>query len=583
MQIQDIFKRISLIFPAIFLAACSSTVTIPPAEQTPDQPVAVEADELTKVDDAEPVETNLSPEMLFQLMLAEIAGQRGQIDLSVKYYLVAARESRDPKIIERATRIAVYARDNNSALEAARMWVEIQPNNIEAQQVVAAMFLRSGDAESAHRHLEKVINLKVGKNNAFMLITSLLSKERDKQVALNVMEKLVATRQQNHDALYAYSQLAMLVGELDKALSAAEKVRNLKPEWDQAHILYSNVLHRQGKNSQALSELKQAVNNNPSSVLLRDYYARRLVDEKQYENAREQFQVLIDDSPDNSEARYALALLTLQTRDYDSSQKHFNKLYKTGKRIEESSYYLGQIAEQRDQTEKAIKWYSKVEEGQYLIEAQIRIAMLESKKGKLEEARQRLHAIEATTADIEQRLFLAEGEMLRDAKRYQEAFDLYSEALATMPDNISLLYARALIAEKIERVDVTLSDLKKILAAQPGNAQALNALGYTLVDRTDRLEEGFNYIKKAYQLNPDDPAILDSMGWAHYRMGKYEEAAKFLRQAFSKLNDAEIAAHLGEVLWVLGDQDEARNIWDEAIRATPSHKLLLDVIKRFTK
>lgn len=579
MQVLVLSKRILLFLTAFVIYSCGTSVVqqsteISQAGSVQSRPAAP----------AEDISTDLSPELFYKLMLAEIAGQRGQVGIAVKQYLAAARESRDPKIIERAARIAVYARDSKSALEAAQLWVDTQPESVEAHQVAAAMQLREGNAEQAQIHLEKVITLRQkGKHNAFMLITSLLSKERDKQMAMNVMEQLVANHQQNHEALYAYSQLGLLVGELDKALVAAEKVRNLKPDWVKAQILYSSILHRQGKKAKALAELKQSIEDHPDSVVLRDYYARRLVDEKKYAEARNQFQILLEDKPGNSEARYALALLTLQTRDYDVSESHFKRLYKGGKRVNESGYYLGQIAEQQEQTDAAIKWYTTVDVGHYQIEAQIRIALLESKKGLLAEARDRLRSINATTLELEQRLFLAEGEMLRDAKQHQAAFDLYSEGLAKMPDNTSLLYARALTAEKIERIDVTFSDLGKIIKTEPNNAQALNALGYTLVDRTKRLKEGLAYIERAYKLKPEDAAILDSMGWANYRMGRYAEALKHLRKAFVKLGDAEIAAHLGEVLWVMGDEDEARTVWDEATQATPSHQLLLDVIKRFTE
>ena len=211
------------------------------------------------------------------------------------------------------------------------------------------------------------------------------------------------------------------------------------------------------------------------------------------------------------------------------------------------------------------------------------MAEVDAKAGKVTQARERLQAVEVDSLELEQQLLLAEGEILREVKMYQEAFDLYSEGLASMPDNLNILYARALTAEKIERIDVTFSDLEKIIKLDPENGQALNALGYTLVDRTDRIKQGLDYIMRAYELTPDDPAILDSIGWANYRLGNHEEALKYLRMAFEKLKDAEIAAHLGEVLWVLGEKDSARDVWDEALRETPTHKLLNDVIKRFTK
>ncbi len=534
------------------------------------------------------VETDLSPEILFRLMLAEISGQRGQINVAVRQYLEAARLSGDPKVIERATRIAVYARDNASALEASKMWVDIHPDSIEANQVAAAMNVRTGNIPQAQLHLEKVINLSEQSNgdknhNIFMLITSLLSKEKDKKSVLYLMEQLVETRQDNPQALYAYSQLALLVGDLDKAKEAADKVIKLSPQWSDAYILSSNILFRQGNKTQALNELQVAIKKSPEDAVLRDYYARRLVDEKRYKEAREQFQTVIELQPENPDSKYALALLSLQTNELDEANELFKSLVKSGKRVNESSYYLGQISEQQNNTNTAVQWYKVISSGEYMVDAQIRIALIEAKQGRVDLARDRLHMIQVDSAEVEQRLLLAEGEILREVGQHQEAFDLYSEGLARMQDNISLLYARALTAEKIERIDVTFSDLEKIIKIEPKNAQALNALGYTMVDRSDRLEEGLDYIQRAYKINPDDAATLDSLGWAHYRMGNYDEAVKYLRKALDKLKDAEIAAHLGEVLWVMGDHESAKDIWEEALRTTPSHKLLNDVVNRFTK
>ncbi len=570
-----------------WLVACGAAPLAPEQsapEQSPEQsPPTTVTTQQVMPEPAEPT-TDLSPELLFRLMLAEIAGQRGHIGVAVKQYLAAAEDSMDPKVIERATRIAVYARDNDSALKAASLWTEVEPDSIEAHQVAAAMYVRMGNTEQAHQHLERVVELgDSGNRNTFMLITSLLGKERDKQTALRAMSQLVANRQDNPDALYAYAQLAVLVGELDTASSAVQRAISLRPDWADAHILYSNTLYRQGKKVQAMTDLEKAVNRYPANLVLRDYYARRLVDEKRYEEARDQFEELLVHAPNNAEAQYALGLLALQTRDLDASAKVFKKLVKQGKRVHEASYYLGQIAEQKEQTKEAMRWYSLVTNGQYKVDAQIRMAIIESQAGDLAQARERLSNLEPENAEMEQRLILAEGEILREAKLYQEAFDLFSEGLARLPGNVGLLYARALTAEKIERVDVTFSDLEQIIKLEPNNAQALNAYGYTLVDRTDRTQEGMQHIQKAYQIQPDDPAIMDSMGWAHYRLGNHQEALKYLRMAFAKLKDSEIAAHLGEVLWVLGDEDEARSIWEEALRETPSHKLLLDVIKRFTK
>ncbi|MBI3562140.1 MAG: tetratricopeptide repeat protein [Gammaproteobacteria bacterium] len=528
--------------------------------------------------------TNLSAEMLFRLLTAEIAGQRGNIELAVAQYAQAARESHDPEVVERATRIAVFARDDKIALEMARLWVDLEPDNVDANQVVAAMYIRAGEVNLAKQHLERVITLSdQGADKGFMLVSALLSKEKDKNTALQVMEELIATRQDNPDALYAFSQLALLVGDLNKAHQAVEKVLRLRPKLTEAQILNSTILIRQGKKSEAFDTLQQAVDADPDNVALRNYYARRLVDEKRYEDARTQYKHLVRAAPENQEAIYALGLLSLQMHDLDEAEGYFKRLVDKPAMQAEAYFYLGQIAEARNATETAVNNYSQVTAGQHFIEAQIRIALIDARKGDVTKARERLHSIPAESAELEERLLLAEGEVLREAKRNTEAYEFYNYALTKQPDNNQILYARALAAEKIERLDIALADLETIVKRDPANVQALNALGYTLVDRTERYAEGMAYIQKAYKLQPDDPAILDSLGWANYRMGNHADALKYLRLAFDKLKDAEVAAHLGEVLWVTGDQDAARRIWDTALRDNSSHKLLLDVIKRFTK
>jgi len=246
-------------------------------------------------------------------------------------------------------------------------------------------------------------------------------------------------------------------------------------------------------------------------------------------------------------------------------------------------YYLGQIAETNQKNDAARHWYGKVEEGNYYLEANIRIATMIARAGDVLAAREHLQNVAADTTEMELQLYLAEGEILREAKQYEEAVQLYSDGLEQLPDNIELLYARALTAEKLDNIHQTILDLTRIVELEPTHTQALNALGYTLIDQTERVEEGFDYIRKAYSMNPNDAAIMDSMGWAYYRTGNYEEALKYLRMAFEKLKDAEIAAHFGEVLWVMGDEEAARKIWTDALRQKPEDETLRNVIERFSK
>ena len=526
----------------------------------------------------------LTGELLYYLLSAEIAGQRGRLDVAVPFYLKAAELSRDPQIVERATRVAVYARDEKRALKAARLWVELQPEKSEAHQVCAALLVRTGEIDEALVHMEWVLDHnRQGGRNGYMLITSLLSKEKDKQSALKAMEKLVARRPDEPDARYAYANLAMLMGRYELAEREIEKALEQRPRWTEAHILRANILTRKGEKERVLTLIKEAVEDAPKDTMLRMYYARKLVDVKKFEQARQQFANVLEYKPDAYDAMFALGLLNLQLQQIDDAKEYFQRLIAAGVRVEESHYYLGHAEELSNRPRMAIQHYAEVRKGKNYVDAQIRIAVILAKQGEIDAARERLQNVSAPTLDMELRLYLAEGEILSTAGRLQEAEAVYSMALQQMPDNSQLLYARAMVYEKMDRLQESIADLERIVKNEPNNAEALNALGYTLVDQTHRIREGKRYIEKALKLKPGDAAILDSLGWAYYRLGEEEKALHYLKQAFEKMKDPEIAAHLGEVLWVRGDQERARQVWEDALKDTPSDKVLLNVIERFTE
>jgi len=526
---------------------------------------------------------SIDPNLLYQLMSAEIAGQRGQMGVAVKNYLAAAEMSQDASIAERATRIAVYARDDKSTLRAARVWVKMQPDNLEVHQVLAALLVRQGKVEQAQVHLEKLVEAKGNSKNSFMLIGALLSKEKDKQAALKTMRKLVTKYSDNPSALYALSHLAYLVGSFDTAEENIIKTLNLKPDWSEANILYANILGRLGENEMVTVKLESVLQKQSEDKKVRLFLARKYIDLKKFDKAINHFQYLLEQEPNHVDALYALGLLSMELKKTDEAEHYFLRLLELKQRENEARYYLGQVAEKNKKSEDARRWYGKVEEGNYFLEANIRIANIIAREGDVLGGREHLQNIAADTSEMELQLYLAEGELLREAKQYQEAIQLYSNGLERLKDNISLLYARALTAEKVDNIHQTILDLTHITELEPSNVEALNALGYTLIDQTERVEEGFKYIRKAYAMNPDSAAIMDSMGWGYYRTGKHDEALKYLRMAFDKMKDSEIAAHLGEVLWVSGEEQEARKIWVDALREKPEDKTLLKVIERFSE
>lgn len=570
------------LFAAIMATACTNMPIQEEGSGIPVTPAteggAVETPSYTPL--ARP-DIELTEDILYRLLVAEIAGQRGQLDISVKNYLDLARSTRDPEIASRATRIAVYARDDEAAYSAAEIWLERDPDNIDAHQVMAVMAVRKGDLESAMVHFQYIMNNSAEViDQKLWVIANLLSKEQDQQVAIQVMDKLMEGHQDDPDALYAYAHVMSRLDQDDKSLEILEKVLGIVPDNTNANISYVSLLQKQGRTSEAIEWLQQSLDQHEDNFNLRLYYARLLTDEKRFDDARRQFEILATEAPNNTDVLYALGLLYLQANRMDESRIYFERLSKLGERPDEVNYYLGRIAEEQDDYETAMSWYQNVQEGNNYFDAQIRIALLLAKTNGIDDARQHLQAIKVENQDQKIVLIQAEGELLTDEKRYAEALAVYSDALKNNSDP-DLLYSRAMLAEKMDRLDILEQDLKKILKQDPNHAQALNALGYTLADRTDRYEEAYTFIKKALDLKPDDFYILDSMGWVLYRLGRLDESIKFLNKALTERQDPEIAAHLGEVLWVKGDKAAARDIWEAALQQTPEDTRLLDVIKRF--
>jgi len=532
-------------------------------------------------------DTNAPPDMVYKLLVAEIAGQRGDMDTAVKNYLEVAKETHDPKVAARASQIALYAKDLNGALAAASYWVEVEPNNAEARRNLASVYIQLAKPNEAVANYEKMLEiLRNDKNPAqgFSIISSQLARESDREMAMSIMNKLLETRQQDIYALFAHAHLAMRQARFDVALQSLDKALKVKPNWGSAIILRSRILAMQGARADALSYLEQALKGDLSksdSMEVGLTYARMLTEARELNKALDQFIRLADLDKRNVEINYYAGILALQLQKLDEAEKYLKKVLKMGKRIQETNYYLGQVAEQRQDDKTAMNRYSYVRHGEFYFNAQLRIVAILADQKEYDKAREQLQSIRVSSSKQRLQLILLEGDLLREAQRYPDAKEYYTRILDEMPNETSVRYARALIAEKLGELDLLESDLQTILKQEPSNAQVLNALGYTLADRTNRFDEAMKYIKRAFELEPDDAAVVDSMGWIEYRMGNYKQAIEHLRRANDLSKDPEIAAHLGEVLWTSGDKNAAIEIWEGSLKENPKDKALLDVMKKF--
>lgn len=569
--------RLLLTATVLTLAGCSAAPTQPTAEQ-PTEPPAQDQAEPATLPGAE-----LSAGLLYKLLVAEFAVQEGQLRLSADAYLKSAEESGDPRLARRATQTAVYARDTAAALAAANLWVELDPENIDARQSLAALLVRSGQNEEAMPHMEKLIAFSPeGKRgHGYLMVANLLTRSDDPQLALQQMAQLTAPYRGDPEALYAHARLANQLEQNEQARNLLKELLQKSPNHTDGLILQARVLHKLGEEERALQSLKRALKQNPDNDQMRLTYARMLVDAQHLEEARKQFRTLNRRLPENSDVIYALGLLALEAGDVRDAEPYFMDLVRLGERDEEARFALGQIAWLRKQPKEAVDWYRSVPRGERYMEAQLQAAQIIASEEGIDPALDYLRQLPLISTEERIARYMAEAELLVSQQRTDEAMAVYDNALQEFDDNPELLYARALTGEKIDRLDILERDLKRILELDPDNVQTLNALGYTLADKTDRFEEAYRYIERAYTLRPDDPAILDSMGWVLYRLGRTDEAIDYLRQAADKLRDGEIAAHLGEVLWTSGNKEEARKVWGEAKEFAPENAVLQETLQRF--
>ncbi len=525
----------------------------------------------------------LPPAAIYQALVAETALQRGQFDIAADYYQRLARSVPDAKIAERATRIALLARDDANAQASAKLWLEQDPHSLDARLLLAASQIRRGQIDAALEHLEIVLAAQARTpDRGYAAVISVLSNLPDSKAALATMEKLVARHADDPHAHFAYAQLALRAEALDTARTAIDMALRLKPGWPSAMIVQARVLQLSGDTTKSLEILGEVLKQQPQDMPLRLIYARALAGANRHEEALEQFEKLLKQYPDSPEVLLGTALLSLDLKRFDKAEEYLTRLSRQPKRAAEASFYLGAVAEAKKDHATAKKWYAAVPVGETnYLNAQIRIADILAKQGDVDGARKHLRGLEASDPGQKLRLYLAEGTILFQAGQYNQAIAVYDAALSEVPDNTDLLYGRALARAELGQIDLMEQDLSSIIKREPDNAAALNTLGYTLADRTNRYQEALGYIKRALELRPQDFAIIDSMGWLQFKMGNKEEAIKYLRQAFDMSQDPEIAAHLGEVLWSTGDQSSAKELWQRVIKTAPDHKLLNETMRRF--
>ncbi|WP_153146829.1 tetratricopeptide repeat protein [Dechloromonas sp. H13] len=519
---------------------------------------------------------------VFQSILADLALQRGDTELGVSAWADLARRTRDPAVIARATEVAAGARHYDLALELTRLWLQVDPESTQARQTESSLLLLSNRIDDLAPQLAKLLEQdKAGLPNNLMHLNRMLSRHPDKKAVQRLIDRVAAPYAEMPEAHFAMGLAAANADDPMRAQSEFQKALQLRPDWEAAALAWAQFQARQS-NATALESLSEFVAANPDARDARLTLARLLISERRYDEARVHFDRLLKDHPDNPEVIYPVAMLALQQGDTVTGRAQLERLLKSDFPDKSTvHFFLGQLDEEQKKPEAALAHFRQVTAGDQYIAARARAAQILLQQGKPEEARELLHATRGGSPAEQAQLAIAEAQLLREAGRGEQGYAVLEAALAKYPDNPELLYETALTAERQGKPEVMEMHLRRLLALKPEHAHALNALGYSLADRNIRLAEAQDLIARALKLAPDDPFIMDSMGWVLFRQGKLPEALKTLETAYGIKADPEIAAHLGEVLWTMGRKDEAARVLSEAVRKFPDNEVLAGAAKKF--
>jgi tetratricopeptide (TPR) repeat protein len=569
-------NRSSALFLAfVFLSGCQS--------MAPDQPQTPPAQkDAAPAPEAKPqVYGSFTQETLVSLLSAELAGQRDRFDIALDNYVTQAINTQDPGVSERAFRIAEYLGADQAALDTSLIWARNDRDNLEAQRAAAIQLARAGRYDDSMVYMEKVLQGQGDTHFDFLALSASETNPETRNALLTSFDRLLVKYPDNGQLIFGKALLLQQNGDASGSLQLLED--NPPKEGEVAPILLrARLLQGMGRGKEALPVLEKSIRKYPEDKRLRLTYARMLVEQNRMEDAKVQFSTLVQQYPDDDDLRFSLALVCLEAKAWDEAAGYLEELIARGAHVDSAHLNLGRIHEEREDPQNALSEYAQVGPGPDFLAAQLRQADILMSNGSAAEASKRLAEARGEQPEYAIQLYLIEAETLSNSNQVDRAWQVLNQALKKYPDDLNLLYTRSMLAEKRGDLTQMENDLRAILKREPENAMALNALGYTLTDRTTRYAEAKQLIEKAHRLNPDDPAVLDSLGWVNYRLGNLDEAERLLRMALERFPDHEVAAHLGEVLWAKGEQREARKVWGKALEAQPDSPILRSTLLRLT-
>jgi len=525
----------------------------------------------------------LTSELIYYILMAEIAGQRGEMEVAVELYHRASTLEESASVAGRSAQVAIYTRNQKRINRALERWIDVDPSDADIYIMQAPFLMLEGDFDTLIKTLNTALNLTPEKSRDYLSrIADNLTETAKAEQALSTIQGLDGYASNNPEVLFTYARLAAFYKQYKAALPAINEVLKQQTNREDAIVLKADILQRLHRGDEAIALLKQIAYSETANEDLRFAYAKLLGENNKTIAAQTIFEQLYKEHPDNEEIIFALGLLALEKREGKVAKSYFSQLVTLGDRGQQASYFMGLSEELNKDIDAALIWFASVPaESQRFQSAQSRYINLLAEQGKLEKARLHLKLLRKEQPKRAAVYYAFEASFLREQKQDQAAFDLYSEALVKYPKDIDLLYGQAMVAEPLNRLTILEENLKAVLVQEPDNSQALNALGYTLADRTNRHQEALVLIQKAVELKPNDAFYLDSLGWVYFRLGDLDKAITFLEQAVEIQDDPEFLAHLGEVLWVQGKQSQAKIIWQKALKKDKDNRLLQETMSRF--
>ena len=574
-------KSVPFLFTCLLGLTLAGCASLTGTEEAPAKSETVAAGE--KTEPQPPVEyADFEPETLYLLLSAEIAAQRGRYDITLVNYLKAAKQSRDQVVIERAMRIAQSLNGDNAQKQLAELWLDIDPDNLQAHRISAIQAVKGNDLQTAIHHMERIMD-QGGDADFDSLAAMAANLPPEQQQELLALYNEMSDRHPDTPELeYSIALLLKVTGQPQQALDRLEPLLQENANFQPAIILKGDLLYQTGQKSSALDYLLTNTRRFPGNRQMGTLYGRMLINEGELQAAQDEFNRLVKRYPDTPGLRLSHALVALENGQTDLARQELTQLAEQGHHTSEANYYLGRIEDQASNTEQAIGYYQSVEQGNYYFPALARASSLLAENGQLEDAIDRIRRLREANPRQAENFWLLEVNLLLDQEQQQQALSTATAALEEHPDNIEIRYARAMLYDGIGQPADAEADLKQIIEQEPENAVALNALGYILTTRTDRLREARGYIEKALRLDPNNPAILDSMGWVLFLEGQLEPALEYLSRAWAAFPDPEVAAHYGEALWMNGAEEQARIIWQEGLEQDSNHEVLRETIDRLT-